>query len=181
MLTITIPGDEVFNNETQEFETQGDIQLDLEHSLLSLSKWESRFRKAFLGPTEKSQEEVLGYVEAMIVDPEISPGVLSGLTMQNFEEINAYIESSESATTFSDIHEKKGGRGEVITAELIYFWMLTFNIPMECEKWHLNRLFALLKICSIKNSKPKKMSKQEIAERNRKLNEERRAKMGTSG
>ena len=182
MLTITIPGDEYFNQETLEFETQGDVVLELEHSLVSLSKWESRFKKPFLGRGEKSVEEVIGYIESMVLTPEFSPEVLSRLTKQNFDAINAYIESSESATTFSDLHNKRNkGPGETITSELIYFWMVTFNIPMECENWHLNRLFALVKVCSIKNSKPEKMSKADLARRNRELNAQRKAELGTSG
>lgn len=181
MLKITIPGDEYFDEKRQEFVTIGDCVLELEHSLLSLSKWESRFKKPFLGPGEKTKEEVLGYIECMIIDPEKSPGGISRLTNQNFEEINAYIESSESATTFygEDPHPK--GRRETITSELIYYWMIAFNIPLEMERWHLNRLFALIKICNLKNSKPKKMSPKEIAERNRAENERRRRELGTSG
>ena len=182
MLTVTIPGDEFFNQETSEFETRGDIELELEHSLVSLSKWESKYQKPFLGNDDKTQEEVLGYIEAMIVDPKISPGVISLLTKENYDEINAYIESKESATTFYDLQDRSsGGRKETITSELIYFWMVTFNIPLECEHWHLNRLFALIKICNLKNSKPKRMSKQDLARHNRELNAKRKAELGTSG
>ena len=180
MLTIVVLGEEFFNEETEEFETVGDIVLELEHSLFSLSKWESKFEKPFLGEDLKTPEEIMGYIEAMISDPKIPRGVISRLSQKNLDQINAYIESKQSATTFGQMPERKG-RGEIITSELIYYWMVAFNIPFECEYWHLNRLFALIRICNIKNSDPKKMSRHEIASRNRDLNARRKAQLQTSG
>jgi hypothetical protein len=154
----------------------------LEHSLISLSKWESIFEKPFLGPEPKTREEVLGYIKTMILTPDFPEDVLLKLSKSNFDEINAYIDSAQSATTFGVMPEQKHrSRGETITSELIYYWMVTFNIPFECESWHLNRLFSLIRICNLKNSKPKKMSRSELATRNRQLNEKRRAELGTSG
>lgn len=182
MLTIIVLGDEYFNDDTAEFETHGDIVLELEHSLVSLSKWESKFQKPFLGSGTKTPEEIFCYIEHMIVTPNLPPEVFSRFTQQNLDAINAYIESKESATTFGEMPERKG-KNEVITSELIYYWMVAFNIPFEVERWHLNRLFALIRICNIKNSnsKPKKMSKHELAQRNRELNAKRRQELGTSG
>lgn len=180
MLTIVINDDEYFNEETQEFETPNAIVLELEHSLVSLSKWESEFQKPFLAPGAKTTEEIYGYLKAMVLTPNVGPDILVGLTSRNIEEIQTYIDSSQSATTFGLMPERRGP-GEVITSELIYYWMVAFNIPFECQYWHLNRLFALIRICNIKNSKPKKMSRHEIAERNRELNAKRRAELGTSG
>lgn len=181
MLTLKVSGEEFFNEETQEFTSVDDVVLELEHSLVSLSKWESKFRKAFLGPEPKTQEETLGYVEAMILNPNVSPSVLQRLDSSHFKLINDYIDSPQSATTFNNLAPGPRGRPEIITSELIYYWMIAFTIPFECENWHLNRLFALIQICNIKNSKQKKMSPGEIAARNHALNEQRKAKFGTTG
>jgi len=180
MLTITIEGNEFFNEHTEEFETTEDCVLHLEHSLVSLSKWESKFEKPFLEANDKSPEEILEYVKAMIVDDDYSPDVILSLSSKNIEEINSYIESKQSATTFGDMPQKKV-RGETVTSELIYYWMIAFNIPFECETWHLNRLFSLIRVCNIKNSKPKKTSKNELAARNRELNAKRREQMNSTG
>ncbi|MET0787466.1 MAG: hypothetical protein ABWY25_12270, partial [Paenisporosarcina sp.] len=147
---------------------------------VSLSKWESKYQKPFLGPIEKSPKEIMGYVEAMILTPNYPPDIFDRFDQSNLDQINAYIESKESATTFGKMPEHRG-RGETITSELIYYWMVAFNIPFECERWHLNRLFALIRICNIKNSKPKKMSRNEIASRNRELNARRKAQFNTTG
>jgi hypothetical protein len=180
MLKLTILGTEYFNEETSTFETVDDIDLELEHSLVSLSKWESKFKKPFLSNEKKTSEEFFYYIEAMIISPIYSLDILFRLSEENIVKINDYIESTESATTFGSMPERKG-RGEVITSELIYYWMVAFTIPFECEYWHLNRLFALIRICNIKNSKPRRMSRHEIASRNRELNAIRRAQYNTSG
>lgn len=179
MLTITVNGQEFFNEETQEFESHGDIVLNLEHSLISLSKWESEFEKPFLGDSKKSAEEIYGYIKAMIIN-EHPDDILLKLSDKNIQQINSYIESKRSATTFGSMPERRG-KGETVTSELIYFWMVTFNIPFECETWHLNRLFALIRICNLKNAPQKKMSKNEIAMRNRELNAKRKAELQTRG
>jgi len=180
MLKLIIPGDEYFNQEDETFETVGDVELELEHSLVSLSKWESKFKKPFLSDKPKSAQEIYWYIDAMIITPIYPDDALTRLTKQNIDQINTYIESTESATTFGEMPERKG-KGEIITSELIYYWMVAFNIPFECEYWHLNRLFALIRICNIKNSKPKKMSARELSQRNRELNAVRRAQYNTKG
>lgn len=180
MLTITIPGAELFDEANQVFIDISPVQIDLEHSLLSVSKWESKVKKPFLGEGKKTPEEILVYVEAMILTPGITPETLLRLSDTNLDSINAYIDSTESATTFHQPQTKKG-RPETITSELIYFWMVNFRIPFECQTWHLNRLFSLIRICGIKNSKPTKMSKAEAAAQRRELNAQRRAKTGSSG
>ncbi len=179
MLSIIVPGIEVFDNEAQVFTTQGDIPLELEHSLVSLSKWESKFEKPFLGKTEKTNDEVLAYVEMMVLN-KVPEGILSKLSEDNFKAINEYIDAKMTATWFSEPPGAPSSR-DVITAELIYYWMITFQIPWECEKWHLNRLFTLIRVCNIKQAKPKKMSRSEIAARNRELNAQRKAQLGTKG
>lgn len=180
MLRIIIKGEECFDDKTQTFETFNDTILDLEHSLVSLSKWESKYQKPFLVPGEKSSEEVFDYIRAMLIIPEVDPDVLYRSTSNNIETIQQYIDSSQSATTFGIMPERRGP-GEVITSELIYYWMVAFNIPFDCQHWHLNRLFSLIRICNIKNSKPKKMSRHEIAQRNKELNDRRRKELGTAG
>jgi hypothetical protein len=180
MLKIVVPETELFNNETQEFHNLVSFELELEHSLISLSKWESKYQKPFLTSKDKTPEEIRGYIEAMIISPIYPPDFFTRLSTGNVKSINDYIESKESATTFGTMPERKG-QGEIITSELIYYWMVAFNIPFECEYWHLNRLFSLIRVCNIKNSKPNKMSRHEIASRNRELNAIRRAQYGTSG
>jgi hypothetical protein len=181
MLRIIIEGEEGFNEETNEFiPSTDDLILELEHSLLSLSKWESKYQKPFLSAGKKTTDEIFGYLKAMVVTPNVDPGVLSRLSQKDIDKIQEYIDSSQSATTFGVMPERRGP-GEVITSELIYYWIVSFNIPFECQTWHLNRLFALIRICNIKNSKPKKMSRHELAMRNRELNAKRREALGTSG
>lgn len=179
MLSIIVPGIEVFDNEAQEFTTQGDVVLELEHSLVSLSKWESKFEKPFLGKTEKSTDEVMSYIEMMAVN-KVPEETFSRLSEDNFKAINNYIEAKMTATWFNEPPGAPPSR-DVITAELIYYWMITFQIPWECEKWHLNRLFTLIRVCNIKQAKPKKMSRSEIAARNRELNAQRRAQLRSKG
>ena len=180
MLTITVLGNEMYDEKTSEFATHGDVVLELEHSLVSLSKWESKFEKPFLGVEDKTPEEVLGYIEAMLLTLNVPKDVLSKLSPDNVSEINAYIEARMTATWFSEMPGAPK-TSEVITAELIYYWMTVFSIPFECENWHLNRLFTLIRICNIKQAKPKKMSRSEIAARNRELNAQRKAQIGTKG
>ena len=180
MLKISIGGEEQYDESRNEFFTVGAIELELEHSLLSLSKWESKYQKPFLDNNKKSEAEVLDYIRFMIVTPSVDDRVLDVFTAKHYAQINEYIESKETATTFSALHNGKRSR-EVITSELIYYWMVAYNIPFVCETWHLNRLFALIRICNVKNQPEKKMSKAEIARRNRELNEKRRAQFGTNG
>ena len=180
MLTIVVPGEEHFNDQSQEFVTKGDVTLELEHSLVSLSKWESKHEKPFLGEGEKTSEDVLDYVKFMTLTLDVPDEVFFMLSEDNITKINAYIDAKMTATWFSEAPGAPKSR-DVITAELIYYWMITFQIPFECETWHLNRLFTLIRICNIKQAKPKKMSRSEISARNRELNAQRRAQLGTQG
>jgi len=178
MLTIVVPGVEMFDDVTQEFTTEGDVILELEHSLVSLSKWESKYEKPFLGNDDKTSEEVVGYIEAMTMN-EVPEVVFQKLSAKHIATINEYIDAKMTATWFHD--RPNPPNREVITAEVIYYWMIAFNIPFECERWHLNRLFTLIRVCSIKNEKPKSMSKAEISRQNAELNAQRRAQYGTRG
>ncbi len=180
MLQVTIPASEYFDEKTGEFNSIREMTLQLEHSLVSVSKWESKWCKPFLGPNEKTAEECIDYVRCMTITQHVDPTVYQFLTQKNFQEINAYIEAPMTATTFSERENKRFSR-EVVTAEIIYYWMVALNIPFECQKWHLNKLIALVRVCNIKNTPQKKMSRREVTERNRALNEARRKKMHSNG
>jgi len=179
VLRVTIAVSESFDEEKNEFITEG-VDLDLEHSLLSLSKWESKWELPFLGRETKTDEQVLDYIQAMIVGPEPPPQVLHLLSAKNIEDINTYINAKMSATWFNDPKGPTRSR-ETITSELIYYWMISLGIPFECQTWHLNRLLTLIRVCNIKNAPKKKMTKTEQAQNQRALNEARRAQLGTKG
>ena len=180
MLTIVVGAEEVYDESQSAFQTQGGVELQLEHSLVSLSKWESKHEKPFLGKDSKTGEELLSYVECMLLDEKPRGEILHKLSEENLAAINTYINAKMTATWFSEAPGAPASR-DVITAELVYYWMTVFSIPFECQYWHLNRLFTLIRICNVKQSKPKKMSRAEIAQRNRELNAQRRAQLGTKG
>jgi hypothetical protein len=179
VLTITVPiGEEGFNDETQEFVQDG-FDLTLEHSLISLSKWESKFKKPFLGANEKSSEETLWYIDAMILTENPPAGILGNLSESNLLAITDYIHADLTATTFHNVNDSSSK--EIITSELIYYWMVAMNIPFECQYWHLSRLFTLIKVHTLKNSPEKKMSKAEATRQRKALNEQRRAAQNSKG
>ena len=180
MLTIKVPGKEFFDTVLQEFVSVDSVVLELEHSLVSLSKWESKFEKPFLGSAEKTDEEILAYIDAMILTEDYPSDIVKRLSKENVQQINKYIEAKMTATWFNEKKQPKKSQ-EVITAELIYYWMITFNIPIEFQYWHLNRLFTLIKIFSVKNAKSEKMSKKDLLAQNRELNAKRKAELGTTG
>lgn len=183
MLSIVIPAGEYFNSKTNEFIQVKEKALVLEHSLVSISKWEAKWHKPFLDNKDKTKEEVLDYIRCMTLTQNVSEKDYLRLTASNLKDIENYIDNSMTATTFSS--DKKGpkatGKKQVITSELIYYWMIKAGIPIECQKWHLNRLFTLIRVCNIKDGPNKKMKKQEIFSRNRELNEARRRAMHTTG
>lgn len=181
MLRIEVPGEEFWDEVNREFIYTKPVTLQLEHSLVSLSKWESKWHKAFLGKQEKTDEELVDYVRCMTITQNVDPSVFYRLSSDNYKEINQYIEDPMTATSFFGQESNRTIGGETVTAELIYYWMVSFNIPVEFQKWHLNRLLTLIRVCSVKNAPPKKHSKQEILSRNAALNAARRKQLGTKG
>lgn len=180
MLQITVPGQELYDEEKEEFITERDQVLQLEHSLVSLHKWESKWCKAFLGKAEKTDEEMLDYIRCMTMTQNVKPEVYDRISEENIKQVYEYINAPMTATCISE--EPKGkGRSETVTAELIYYWMIALNIPFECRKWHLNSLLTLVRVCNVKNSPPKKRSKREILSRNAELNAARRKQLNTKG
>lgn len=179
MLTITVSSDEQFDDEKQEF-IYNKVELELEHSLVSLSKWEEKFEKPFLDGKEKTTEEALYYIKAMTLNGDFPLKLYEDVDDEGMRKIDAYINSKMTATWFKELPGRSNST-EVITAEVIYHWMMTQNIPLDFENRHLNKLFTIIKVASHKNAPPKKMSRSEIAQRNRELNAKRRAQMGTSG
>ncbi len=180
MLTITVLGGEAFNEETQEFSYPEAVELELEHSLVVLQKWESKHEKPFLGGSEKTPEEVIDYVKMMIQTPGVNLDIVESFTQENFDQISAYMNAKMTATWFSDNPQGKKS-SEVITAELIYYWMSSFSIPLEFEHRHINQLFTVLRIHSLKSQKPKKMSKSEALRQQRELNAQRKKELGSRG
>ena len=180
MLTITIPAFDCWDSENEKFINIPETVLLLEHSLLSLSEWESKWNKPFIGNTNLSIEESLDYVRCMALNRDsVSDLVWTQINDVMMQQVIDYIESPMTATTFSNLNKNKSR--EIITNEIIYYWMFTLGISKECEKWHLNRLMTLIRVCSEKNTPKKKMSKSEIYAQNKALNEARRKAYNTKG
>ena len=186
MLKIDIIGGDMFNEETETFITIKPTTLSLEHSLIAISKWESKYHKPFLKEEEKTPEELKYYIECMTITPNVDPNIYKTMPSWQVEEILNYIKDPMTATWFGDDGKKSSGRGvkeEIITSELIYYWMVALQIPAEYEKWHINRLLTLIQVCNVKNAPNdnKKMSKNEISRNYDAINAARRAKLHTKG
>ena len=179
MLSIKLPENEVFDDNAAKFVRQPELVLQLEHSLLSISKWESAYEKPFLKSERMSQAELLYYIQCMRLDDGHISDLLR-LNKKDFKRIGEYMNAKNSATTFYEPEEPGRSRGETITSELVYYWMVTFQIPFEAETWHFQRLMALIKICSVKNSN-KKVRRRDVAAQNRALNAQRLAQNGGRG
>ena len=179
MLTIMVTTMEGYDEAKQEFVPVESFRLDLEHSLASLSKWESIWEKPFLGQEEKNGKELISYVKCMALDAQVPEEIFHKLSEENIDQINDYINAKMTATWFTS--KKTSPNGSAVTAEIIYYWMIGMQIPFECQYWHLNRLLTLIRVVSEKNAPAKKMSKAEIIARNREINAQRRAQMGTTG
>ena len=184
-IKIEVAATSFFNEETERFIEVKPTTLTLEHSLIAISKWESKYHIPFLKEDEKTPEQLEYYFKCMTINQNVDPYVYKALTYSQQKQILDYIHDPMTATWFGDDKDKPGkGRGrrpEVITSELIYYWMVALQIPSEYEKWHLNRLLTLIQVCNSYNQPPKKMSKSEIIRNNDALNAARRAKMHTRG
>lgn len=180
MLTIVIPESELFDQTTNEFITIKEQTLVMEHSLVSVAKWESKWRKSFLNSRERTWEETIDYYRCMTITKNVNPIVYRNIDPASAKQIQKYIEDPMTATTFNN-QDGPTGRQEIITAEIIYYWMVSYNIPFECQKWHLNRLLALINVCGIKASPEKKMSQEAVYNQNRELNELRKRQLHSKG
>lgn len=184
-IKVHIDAKEMFDERTQSFIYVEAMDLVLEHSLISISKWEAKWHKPFLDDkTNKTQEELTDYFSKMCIsNKEVDPSVFNYLTNAQLLSIMNYIKDPMSATTINVRNNKKSR--EIITSELIYYWMAASQIPFDpCEKWHINRLLTLIQIAGIKNDPKahnKKMKRREIIDQNDKLNEERKKRLNTKG
>ena len=179
MLQITIQSGELYDEIKEEFVYTKGQTLQLEHSLVSISKWESKWHKPFLNKDEKTIVETVDYIRCMTITQNVNPEIYSGLTNDNISKVKRYIDDSMTATTFSN--QTKTSNREIITSEIIYYWMISLNIPFECQKWHLNRLLTLINVCGLKNAPKKNMSRAEILSRNSSLNEARKRALNSKG
>lgn len=180
MLQIEVPESEFFDESSNEFVIMEGQTLHLEHSLISLAKWESKWHKPFLSKAEKTLEQTIDYVRCMTLNKHVDDRVYLALTTENFKSINAYIDDPMTATWFNERDTSSSRR--ISTAEVIYSQMIKAGVPLECEKWHLNRLMTLLRVCAIENNpEAKKMTREQILQQNRELNEQRRAAAKSKG
>jgi hypothetical protein len=180
MLQIIVPAKELYDEKTEMFFTTKEHVLQLEHSLVSLSKWESKWCKPFLTKEEKTDEESIDYIRCMTLTQNVDPEIYKLINQENIDAVSKYIEAPMTATTFTNENNKVTNR-EIVTSEIIYYWMVALNIPFECQKWHLNRLLTLINVCNIKNQPPKKMKPKDILTKNRALNEARLNELKTAG
>lgn len=184
MMLLDIAGSEYFNDKTQEFFYTEPCQVKLEHSLLAVSKWESKWKTSFLSEREMrkmTSQQLADYFICMEVEPPTEPRWVFALTPVQTEAIIKYISEEQTATTFYSFRKDRTINNKTITSELIYYWMVSLGIPFACETWHLSRLLTLIHVASIKGQTGKKMSKLEIMKSNAELNEERKRKYHTRG
>lgn len=188
MLQITIPPIEYYDEATNRFFTKGQTQvLNLEHSLISISKWEAKWKKPYIPNSKKVErtlEEAIDYIKCMTLNQNVDDEVYYRIPAVEIQRINEYINDPMTATIINEGPSSKKGKKfseEFITSELIYYWMITLNIPVEFQKWHINRLLTLIKVCTIKNTPQKKMSKSDLFSRNKALNDARRKAMHSKG
>ncbi len=179
MLTITIPSIEQYDEVNEEFVTSKAQVLQLEHSLVSLSKWESKWLKPFLTKGEKTNEETIDYIRCMTITQNVDQKAYGFVSNENVNQVREYLEAEMTATKITS--NKKTNKGEIITSEIIYYWMIAMNIPFECQKWHLNRLLTLINVCNIKNAPTKNMGRKELARRNSALNAARKERLNSGG
>lgn len=183
MLRLSLPAIEIYNEQTEEFETLGGKTVELEHSLYTVAAWESKWKTPFADKKGLTREQLLDYIMNYMCQTEgVDSTDWMTLNQQTIEKISDYMEDPSSATTISSHGNRPGSsRREIVTAEVLYFYMAQFGIPFECEHWHLNRLMKLIDVCAIKNSPPKKMGRKEAAQMQARQNAAMRAKLGSKG
>ena len=180
MLQIVVPQIEEWDEINEKFVYSKGCTLKLEHSLVSLAKWEAKWCKPFLTKKDKTYEEVIDYIKCMTLTQCVDPKIYDHLSLENVQQIENYILEPMTATWFSD-SKKKGRNRRIVTAELIYYWMIALGIPFECQKWHLNRLLTLIRVCEAETAPKKKSNEKSLLEKHRALNEARRKKYNTKG
>lgn len=180
MLEIKVPPSKFFDDERERFIKVAGGTLQLEHSLISVSKWEAVWNVHFLNNKNITDEQMVDYVRCMIVNRPADPQLYKYLSKENLEEVAKYLSAPMTATTFREFGKKAPDRS-IITSEQIYSWMVAYGIPFECQKWHIKRLLTLIRVCQANNEPEKKMSRAELAAYNRELNAKRRAQYGTTG
>ena len=180
MLYIKVDKATLWDEHNEQFVDVKEQTLQLEHSLVSISKWEAKWHVPFFSKKDKTPEQTIDYIKCMTISQNIKPEVYACLSKEKIDEINSYISNPMTATTFMD-NNRAGNNSETITSELIYYWMIALNIPVEFQKWHINRLLTLIRVCNIKNQPPKKMSKGERLRQQAELNAQRRRQLNTKG
>lgn len=179
MFRVVVQSEEKFDDELQEFVPPKYYSFQIEHSLVSISKWESKWHKPFLSNVPKSDEEVNDYIRCMTITQNVSDEAYENISQENFVSIREYIDNPMTATNVK--HEEKGRNRDIITSEKIYYWMIALGVPFECQKWHLNRLLMLIDVCNAENKPKKKMSRKDLMSRNASLNAARRKQLNSKG
>lgn len=180
MLEVIVPAREYWDETLEQFTSQDERVLQLEHSLISISKWESKWRKPFLNDDDKSEEESRDYVRCMTMTKGVPPEVYYAILPEDILRISEYIKTPQTATTINEVPGPPSAK-PVITSEVVYYWMIAYKIPQAYEKWHFSRLLTLIRVCEAKSKPPTKMNKADLRAKMRQLNEERRAKYNTRG
>lgn len=180
MYTLEIPETEFFDERKSEFILVKASSIKMEHSLVSISKWESTWKKPFLSKGNKTYAETIDYFKCMTITQNVDPRVYDAITPKQIKEIENYINANFTATTFNNKNNKKSNK--LITSELIYYWMTELNIPMECQKWHFSRLMTLIEVCNLeKTPKKKKRNNRDTLNRYAAINAARRQATGSKG
>jgi hypothetical protein len=180
MLTIKVCIPELYDEENNIFLSPRECNITLEHSLISVSKWESKWCKPFLSKEDKTRDESIDYIKCMTLTQNVDDEFYNYISNDIMSQISKYIEKPMTATIISK-RQNTSNSGEFITSEIIYYWMTALSIPFECQKWHLNRLLTLIQVCNIKNSAPKKTNRRELLSRNAAINAQRKAALNTKG
>lgn len=183
MITLKIKGRELFDEKTQSFIQTEDTILELEHSLVSISKWEAKYKRPFISKEQKTREEILNYIKFMTITQNVDDAIYNCLDYKAYNAIQNYLEDTQTATWFTERPgaRRGGSTGEQITSELVYYWMVAYRIPFETQYWNFNRLMTLIRICSVKQEAPKKRGRRDILNQQSALNAARRKRLGTKG